>query len=130
MGIKAVALGALLVAPGCSFLGDRMQTVRITPSDPMAEVLIDGEHAGYGPMSATLDRRKEHEVLARLGGREARVRIMHSMSDAGAADLVGGVLFLLPLLGIFGDGFYDLDPRDVQLAIPPEPPIAAAAAAP
>jgi len=55
-------------------------------------------------------------------GRVARARLRKGVSTTGIIDVVGGVFFLIPFLGILGPGFWSLDPDYLFLEIAPAGP--------
>jgi hypothetical protein len=110
---------ALAVSPGCSLMASSRQTVTITATDPNAEILVDGNRVGTGSASVQLKRDDSHTVLARVGERTAAASIGTEISTTGVLDIVGGIFFLIPLIGIAGPGFWDLEPTAITLTIPP-----------
>ncbi len=120
----AFALAVILlvaVQPSCSLFASSTQAVTITPSDAAADVYIDGQHVGVGVVQANLKRNDSHAIMARIGDRVATASISTKISTTGVLDIAGGILFLVPLIGIAGPGFWSLDQTNVVLAIPPEP---------
>ncbi len=43
------------------------------------------------------------------------------ISTTGVLDLVGGILILVPFLGLLSSGFWSLDTDQVAIAVPPPP---------
>jgi hypothetical protein len=56
--------------------------------------------------------------MAKIGDRVATYSIGTSISTTGVLDIVGGVLFLIPLIGVAGPGFWTLDPQNVTVVLP------------
>jgi len=121
VGSIAVA-GCLAVLPGCSLFVGSMQPVTITSSDPLAEILVDGQYVGQGAVSTELRRNRSHAVMARVGDRVGTTTIETKISTLGILDLIGGVFFLIPFIGVAGPGFLELDPPNVNVVLPPERP--------
>lgn len=116
----ALAIG-LVCAPGCSCFVPKTQPVTIIPSDQRAEITIDGTHRGHGAMIVDLQRNKSHSIMARVADRVGVASIGTQISRTGVLDLIGGILFLLPFLGVLSPGFWMLDSDQVVLALPPDP---------
>jgi len=116
-GVLAAVMCALL--PGCSLFASSMQVVNVTTNEPAAEILIDGGFVGRGTASANLHRDRDHVVMARLDDRVSTFTIDKEISTTGILDLVGCFFFIVPIIGIVGDGFWDLHPQSVVLVLPP-----------
>ena len=113
-----ITVSAFLNA-GCSFASPSSQNITIIPSDPRADVFVDGRPLGKGTIQTRLKKSESHAVMARVGDRVGVGQVDRSISTSGMLDIVGGVLILLPLLGLFAPGFWKLDPDVVAVAIPP-----------
>ena len=117
-----LALAVLLpLAQGCSFLVEKTQTVTIRPSDPNAEVFVNDEPRGRGNLTLQLDRKTNYYVVvAKLAGREGRETIASKISPMGILDIVGGLFFLVPFVGLMAPGAYQLE-LVIYNAEPPYP---------
>jgi len=104
--------------PGCSLFADSKATLNVTASDPAAQIWIDGALVGTGTAQAVVSRGEAHVVKAQLGERVAERSIGREMSTTGLLDMIGGVLFLIPLLGLLAPGFWDLEEDHVSIVIP------------
>lgn len=129
--VKVRALSLLLAAStsltGCSLFVSGTQSVAISATDPTAEIFVDGQPAGKTPITTSLKRNKSHAVIARAGDRTGTAVIDTEISTTGVLDIVGGVLILIPLIGLAGPGFWSLDPTTLVVYVPP--PAGAPAAA-
>ena len=114
-----ILLGAALLS-GCSAFKPATQSVIITASDTSAEIFINAEPKGVGTVTAELRRNKSHAIMAKVGDRVGTATIGTSVSATGILDIVGGLFWLVPLIGIVTPGFYDLDQTTFMIAIPPE----------
>ena len=116
-----LVLASCFMLGSCSLFASSMQGVNVTASDPSAEIFIDGNLVGRGAASASLRRNQSHSVMARIGDRVGTATIGTSVSATGVLDIIGGVLFLIPLIGIAGPGFWSLDQDSVTVVLPPPP---------
>ncbi len=116
---------ALLLTPalaissaGCSLAGSATQSVTIIPSHPKAQVIIDGVPKGTGIQSVELSRKRSHSVLAQCKDSSGVATIYRELSTTGILDIIGGFLILVPFIGLFAPGAYELSPENVSVAIP------------
>jgi hypothetical protein len=115
--ICATVAAGLVCLPGCSLFGPKTQTVKVTATDSLAQLYVDGRPVGTGAATLELDRTKSHAVTAKSYGRAGAVAINKKISATGVLDIVGGCLFLVPFIGAAGPGFWDLDPTDVTVQV-------------
>jgi hypothetical protein len=108
----------VIFASSCSLFSSGSQEISIQPTSPRAEVFVDGAHVGTGTMTYSMKKKKTHSVMARCGDSTGVAIVDRQISTTGVLDLVGGFLILIPFLGVFGPGFYELDPEHVVVSIP------------
>ncbi|MEZ4331497.1 MAG: hypothetical protein R3F35_07070 [Myxococcota bacterium] len=114
--IPAVALATV----SCSLAGPSTQPITIVPSNPNAQILVDGVPRGKGVQSVDLSRKNAHSVLAKCKGSSGVATIYRELSTTGILDIIGGVIILIPFIGLFAPGAYALSPETVSVAIPDE----------
>lgn len=114
--------GAMLLGPsGCSLFVDSEQSIRIEASDPAARIFVDGQEVGTGSALVPMRRNRTHAVRAETpDGRIAQTRITKGISTTGILDIVGGVFFLVPFIGVLAPGFWQLDPDYLFLKLTPQ----------
>lgn len=106
-------------APSCSLMQPSTQSVSITATDSTAELTADGQVVGTGAVTLNLARNKSHSFMAKTpDGRVASASVGKSLSQTGMLDIVGGILFLLPFIGLFAPGAWDLDTTSITLGLP------------
>ena len=116
--LVGMLMAAIVMAPGCSLFIPKQQAISIRSNDPSAKLLVDGTEVGTGSTSVMLDRTKSHTVVAKAAsGRSGAVAIQRKISGYGIADIIGGVFLLVPLLGLLGPGFWELEPENVNVII-------------
>lgn len=113
----ALALCLPLVS-SCSMFASSTQMVAITASEPGAEIFVDGRKVGTGSAALPLTR-QVHVFEARYEGRRVVFTIGTKISTTGVLDIIGGILWLIPLIGIAGPGFRELRTTQIMLPIPP-----------
>jgi hypothetical protein len=108
----------MCLTQGCSLFVSRHQAVTITASDPNGRIIVDGAEVGTGSATPMLDRTRSHGVLVKTAdGRNGAAAIGKRISTTGVLDIVGGCIFLVPFLGVFGPGFWELDPEQVVVSV-------------
>lgn len=118
----AAVLAALQVS-SCSLFVSSMQPVAITASDPTAQIYVDGSPVGTGTVTQDLKRNRGHSIMAKTSDNRAGTAIVGTkISTTGILDIVGGVLWVVPFVGLLSPGFWSLDTDEVAIAIPPAPP--------
>lgn len=118
--VAALVIPALLSAQACSLLVGSTQNLTVTASDPQARIELDGELRGQGSVVVEVARDRSHAVLARVGNRVGTAHVDTTISTTGVLDIVGAVLFLIPVLGVLGPGFWRLETSAVHVRVPAE----------
>lgn len=116
--VTALLMPTLAVVPSCSIFQSANQQLTVVPSEEQAEIYINGKSVGTGTTTVKLKRGKDYSVMAKLGDRAATEKVGRKISGTGVADIVGGILFLFPFIGVFSPGFWDLNPQQLSIALP------------
>ena len=119
MNYKGTVLVTALLMSGCSLFVAKDQAVTIIPSAPNAELFVNGNSVGKGQQSVRLSRADTYVVLAKCGSSAASGRIDREWSGTGIADMVSGVILLVPLLGLTSSaGTHKLTPEVLRITVP------------
>lgn len=120
--ILGKTVSILLVATftaGCSTFKSHTQVFNVTADPPDAEIYINGAMAGTGSASRSVKRDENVQVMVRRDGCDTVQRsIGKHMNETAILDAVGGVLILLPLIGLATPGAYDLDETNISVMLP------------
>ncbi|MBM3788965.1 MAG: hypothetical protein FJW35_01290 [Acidobacteria bacterium] len=118
--VIALLIGCLVIgSPGCSLFVPHTQLVTVTASEPDAEILINGNLMGQGRAQAPVPRNRDATVTAEKPGfRPTQRHISSHLNAAGILDIVGGVIFLIPFIGLFSPGAHSLEETNVFLTLP------------
>ena len=101
---------------GCSCFRDSTQTMTVTTDQPDTQIYINGAMAGTGTASAVVKRNETVQLMAKKDGYVTIQRsIGNSMNTTGVLDIIGGVLFLIPLFGLLAAGSHSLDQTNVNV---------------
>lgn len=116
--VLVAAVGAsILVTQGCSAFKPKHESVLISTPQPGAQIEVDGRPVGNSPVTVELQRNKSHSIVARQGSRTGTAQIGTKISTTGILDIVGTFLLIVPVIGIFTPGFYDLDQTNVVVPL-------------
>lgn len=118
MVLITLICSSMVLTSSCSLFSSSTQHITIQPSNPHADIYVDGAPMGTGTISAPLKKKRSHTVMAKCGDSTGVAQIDRQISTTGVLDIVGGLLILIPFLGVFGPGFYELDPDHVVVAVP------------
>jgi PEGA domain len=118
---RAIASALILLQLyGCSAFKASTEVVSVTADPPDAEVYINGNLAGHGSASQPVKRSENVQIMVRKGGFETEQRSIGThMSTTGVLDIIGGVLFLVPFIGLATDGSRDLDQTNIAVTLRP-----------
>lgn len=103
---------------GCSLFGYSKQSVTIYSDPTDARVTINGEYAGNTPMTMRVRRRHDAVIAVSKPGFDSQTRVADSsLSTLGIIDIVGGILWLVPLVGLFAGAAYELEPTTMSFTL-------------
>ncbi len=118
--VTLLLIPLLALAPSCGLFSSGVQEVEVTTSEP-ADIYVKGKFVGTSPCTVELPRKSGGNIRAKTeDGRTAVVRVGTQVNAIFVLDIVGGVLILLPFLGLLGPGGWDLDEDAVHLILPPK----------
>lgn len=111
-----VCLAMLFNLAGCSSFRSSTQTMSVTTDQPDAQIYVNGSMVGTGTASAVVKRNENVQLMVKKDGYVTIQRsIGNSMNTTGVLDIVGGVLFLIPLFGLLAAGSHSLDQTNVNV---------------
>jgi len=111
--ISLLVIPGILSLSGCSAFVPAKEEVRITASQPGADVYINDEVVGQSPVTVQLYRNDFYTIYS--SSDPIPVKDGRRLSFTGALDIAGAVLVGIPLIGWFTPGFWTLDSDDVHL---------------
>lgn len=113
--VRAAGFAALPALTGCSFFAPKTQWIPIRSEPAGAQVFIDERLVGETPLSAAVPRRRPARVVVRKDGYQDFERVTSTrLGPPGLADAVGGVVLMVPLLGLLSDGAYEQEPAKMD----------------
>ncbi len=117
---KIIATLLITSLAGCSLIQPSTQPVTIVPSNQNAQIYVDGNMIGKGPQTVQLKRNAAHSIMAKCPKSAGVAGIDKSLSTTGILDIIGGIIILVPFIGLLSPGAYDLSPTSLSVAIPDE----------
>lgn len=113
-----IATSVLLFGQGCSLAASGHSNVTVMASHPGADIFVDGNLVGKTPQQMRLANGHDHSVMATCGNSSGTGQFDKKLSGTGVADIIGGLLLLVPFVGLASDGAYTLEPKTLTVAIP------------
>ena len=110
----------LLMGSGCSFFASRTQSVYINGNPSDATVIVNG-NAIKVPATLDVPRNKTLTIIAHKDGfKPYNSSTGYSLSTIGFVDAVGCWLLLLPGIGLFAPGAWELQENSFYYVLTPE----------
>lgn len=115
-GTLSIAL--LVTSTGCSLVMPHTQMLQVIPSEPDADVSVNGTVIGRGNVSTRVKRSKDVAIMVQKPGYEPVTRTVHTtLGKVGWLDLVAGYFLLIPLFGLLSPGAYRLEEEHVNVVL-------------
>lgn len=103
---------------GCSLFGPRSQSIGVSSDPPGAQVFVGEKLMGTTPLHFEVARGDFHIVEVRKPGYQTQSRALsRKMSNLGMLDIVGGYIFLIPLVGLFSSASFEHDPAEIGMTL-------------
>ena len=114
------ALTCMVYLSGCSLFGGSSQNFAVS-SDPVgATVRINGQQVGVTPLQYQVGRRGDLLIEVEKTGYKSQFRqTSRKLSSLGIVDVIGGAVFLLPLIGLIAPGAWEQDPAAMGFSLEP-----------
>lgn len=117
VSVLLISLIAILQSGCSSFAGSR-QPFSVTASEQDAKIYINGDLVGTGNVKTTVPKDKSVSVMVKKEGYYPATReVGTKMSFIGILDIIGGCIFLIPLIGLAFPGSHELDQSNVSIVI-------------
>ncbi|HIJ86844.1 MAG TPA: hypothetical protein HPP97_04065 [Desulfuromonadales bacterium] len=112
-----ITLISFVTLQGCSAFKDSTQTVNIQCAEPGTILQVNGQNRTC-PTQIEAKRNRDLSIQAHKTGYTSYMRtIGHHFSSTGALDAVGTLLIILPVVGLFTAGAWDLDETDIMVQL-------------
>ena len=108
-----MAASLLLATTGCSLFAPRSEDLLVDSEPQEAQVIVAGQRLTT-PCTIRVPCDKDVTVVLKKEGYRTRVyNIKRTLGKCGTLDLVGGIIFLLPAVGLFSGGAYTLEQHTI-----------------
>lgn len=126
--VGCLTVASFMTLQGCSAFKSATQMVNIQCTEQDTTVMINGQTRKC-PLQMEVKRDRDLSLQAHKYGYAPYMRtIGHHFSTTGVLDVVGTCLILLPGIGLFTSGAWDLDETDITIQLIPSynpvPPVA------
>ncbi|MCL2673299.1 MAG: hypothetical protein FWF01_02810 [Alphaproteobacteria bacterium] len=102
----------------CSFFAGWNDTLNVAASEPDANIFINGGFKGKGHVSVSVPSRKDVSIMVTHPGFCPETREIPSvLSTVGVVDVIGGVVWLVPFLGLISPGAWRLDQTSISIPL-------------
>lgn len=106
---------------GCSILAPWSQQVTISSDPAGADVVVNGEFVGATPVQISVPRRSRNAILvSKKGYRSSRRKTSVEMSTLGIVDTIGGIIWLVPFIGLAFPGAWQQAEENIAVVLRPE----------
>ena len=111
----------LLATNGCSLFAPKSEDVSINSAPSGAQVYVNNNLKGTTPCSVSVPC-KGATIMVKKSGYDPQLHtIGHSLGTCGVLDIVGTVLFLVPVVGLLSSGAYTLDEHTINVSLTKQP---------
>lgn len=113
----AITMIASMLFSGCSAFIPKTQTISVNCSEQDALLQINGQP--YNGSAQTEVRRNKSVAIVceKPGYHTTQKTIDYSLSGTGVADIIGTVIFLLPVVGLITPGAFTLDETSITVSM-------------
>ena len=116
---KLILAGAVVALTGCSAFQNSTQSVKVTCIPENVTIMVNGTSREC-PSVLELPRDKASLIEASKRGYTSSVRqIGYHFGTMGKLDLLGTVLFGVPVIGLMTNGAWDLDETELSITLSP-----------
>ena len=119
---KLIGIGvASVMLSSCSLFNWSPAPLRIEASEPDAKIYVNGEYVGDGIVETHVPRRTYVSVAAeKKGFKTVQMELPWCPSVLGTIDIISGIIWYVPWIGLFSPGAYAVDPENVAITLEKE----------
>ncbi|MCC6547380.1 PEGA domain-containing protein [Candidatus Sumerlaeota bacterium] len=123
--ITCLSLGAVVLihTTSCGLIVSGNQTISLNSDPQGAEVKMDGMTQGQTPTSVRVSRRDEPIfTFEKEGYKTVQKSTEREPNTYFILDIIGGVLILVPFIGLLGAGDWDIEPGNISVVMDKKAP--------
>ncbi len=113
-------LAAVLILQGCSAFRPHTQMVNINCDPDDALLQVNGERQNTTDQIEVPRNRQLSVQCSKSGYHPASKSVGTHLSTTGVLDIIGIFIFILPGIGLFTPGAWDLDETEISLQLHPK----------
>lgn len=114
----AIMVAMLTNLTACSFFASSTQIISVTSDPPGAHVTINGERVGPAPVQHAVARNQTSAITVTKEGYDTVTRsTTKGLSTTGILDIVGTLVFLVPILGLLAPGAWEQSPSNFSVVL-------------
>ncbi|MEO8376100.1 MAG: PEGA domain-containing protein [Candidatus Sumerlaeota bacterium] len=118
LACTALAGVILIHTTSCGLIASGHQSISLTSEPQGAEVKMDGMSQGVTPTSVRVSRRDEPIFTFQKEGYQIYQKTTEKNPNTlFVLDIIGGVLILVPFLGLLGAGDWDVEPSHISVIL-------------
>ncbi len=113
----------LFYLSGCSMFAPRQQKISIQTNVPESAIYVNGELVQVGQQAEFLVKRNYNAqiMVTAKGYYPAYRQLISELSTLGVLDIIGGIVLIVPLIGLAFPGAKSLDYTKVAIHLVPQP---------
>ena len=112
-----LCVSILAVTSGCSAFRSHNQTLNISSVPPGADVSVNGM-TYKTPAQVSVERDESVGIQCYKSGYVPYSRTIDKhLSTTGILDIIGTCIFIIPVIGLFTPGAFDLDETNVNIVL-------------
>jgi len=112
---KLLILSALL--SGCSVFADKTQTLYVSANHTDATIFVNDKQVGTGYVKIVVPRDESVMVEAHKPGYEPAIKFVQTVPSLYGKLDTAGTYFLIPAIGLFTPGAFELETDQVVLTL-------------
>ncbi len=118
--LSALSLAFILGLQGCSAFRPQNQMVNISCDPDNALLQVNGERQNTTDQIEVPRNRQLSVQCSKSGYHPASKTVGTHLSTTGVLDIIGIFIFILPGIGLFTPGAWDLDETEISLQLHPK----------
>lgn len=112
------ALFLATLMTGCCAFRPHCQSMTINTQPSGAKVWVNNNYRGLSPVTVSVARNRTVAIMARKEGFDAAAySVGNHFSSFAVLDVAGTILWLVPGIGLFTPGAFDLDETNVNMTL-------------
>ena len=113
---KIMCLLLALSLTSCSLFVPSHENLSVLSDQIDSEIYINGALIGKGAVVASVKRNKNTHILVKKDGFHTVQRNIDShLNVFGVMDIIGGILFLIPIIGLMAPGAYSISESNISI---------------